>query len=365
MNLREKILATLFGTVLVVAMGYLGVKKLYLDRDSGYDGQRRKLIADTAKLKRENDKIAGAAESIRSWAGLTYDTDELRASAKIGATLMALVERAGLNPEKLSLQPSQGSRVRGAYKEIGRTISVRGKLQNIVDFLYLLEQEPHLHRLDNLSILPQHKTNEIDLQVRYITLVLDSTKTEDVDTVAEMAPTDLDGEGRELLDVIASRDLFRPYIQRRAAPPPPPTSPRSPSPPRYTPPRTPVKPTATPRPSTGRQRIVGLPTWSNNQEVLVSDSSSSQLRTYRAGDTLGGGTIVMVDYRALPSPANPQMLSPSRVIIRKDPDYWAVELGQELTEQRRLARDQLPAPIRSLPQPPPAEGVKENDPAER
>ncbi|MGB2822203.1 MAG: hypothetical protein WBF17_14560, partial [Phycisphaerae bacterium] len=242
MNRRERILAAIVGVLLVGAIGYAGVRKLVFDRDRQYDQTRVKLEKELQGLTLENRKVQGTADSIKGWAALTYDTDELRASAKIGGALVALVERAGLSPQNLSLQPVSGKRVRGAYKEVGRTIRVRGRLQNIVDFMYLLEQEPHLHRLDNISVTPVPKTNEIDLQVRYITLVLDSEGTLATDELpsSTTAPTSLDSENRKLFDSIASRDLFRPYVQKRQPPPPPPPRPTpqprvASSPPRRTP----------------------------------------------------------------------------------------------------------------------------------
>jgi hypothetical protein len=224
MNRREKILAAIFGVILVATLGFLGVRKVLMGKAEEYDQSRVRMAKELADLRRANQKVEGTARSIKGWTALSYDLDELQASAKIGACLVGLVERAGLSPEKLSLQPVRGSSVRGAYREIGRTIRVRGKLQNIVDFLYLLEREPHLHRLDSLSLVPVPKTNETDLQVRYLALVVDAKGSEDLktDQLPTTAPTNLDDERRKLYDSIASRDLFRPYIQKRQAPPPPP-----------------------------------------------------------------------------------------------------------------------------------------------
>jgi len=362
MSRRERILAATVGVLVVTALGYVSVRKLVIDKDKKYDRTRVNLQKELDRLEKDNEKVASVARSLKGWAALTYDTDELRASAKIGATLVALVERAGLSPEKLSLQPVRGSRVRGAYKELGRTIRVRGQLKSIIDFLYLLEQEPHVHRLDNLSINPVPKTNEIDLQVRYITMIVDSRTPLTTDKLPTTAPTDLDSEHRGLFQSIASRDLFRPYIQKRQ--PPPPRAPKPKPAPGPKPVRKPApKPAAPANP--GRFRVVGLPEWGQKHEVLVSDTSTGQLRTYQAGDALGGGTIVMIDYRRLPMPANPQMLSPSRVILKVAPDYWAIELGQNLTQKRRLPREQLPEKIRSLPKTAPGDSVKKNAPAER
>ena len=71
----------------------------------------------------------------------------------------------------------------------------------------------------------------------------------------------------------------------------------------------------------------------------------------------------MVDYRPMPSPANPTILSPSRVILKVGPEYFAVELGQDLTEKRRLPDDMLPDEIRPAPQTAPAENADKTSPS--
>ena len=254
-----------------------------------------------------------------------------------------------------------GSQVKGVYSELGRAIRVRGGLKNIIDFLYLLETEPHLHRLDQVSITPVPKNNDVDLQVRYVTPVMD-LKPEDkmvTDQVPTTAPVMLDTATRELYEPIAVRDLMRPYIQRPATPPPP--TPVA-STPRGNPPTPPTPPTGA---SPSRFRVVGLPDWTDDQEVLVTDSATRQIRSYKAGDTLGGGVIACVDYRPMPSKANPELLSPSRVILKVGPDYFAVELGENLTDKRRLPAGMLPEHIRPGPQTAPADSVKKTDPTER
>jgi len=366
MTRRERVLGSVLGVAFAGAAIYLGVQKMFLERKARYERDRIGFSGKLDDLKEENRKLAGTAKSIEGWAALTYDTDELRASTKIGATLRGLVARAGLE-SNFSMQPVRGKRARGAYREIGRTVRVRGKMEQIVDFLYLLRKEPHLHRLDSLVITPQPKTNEVDVQVRYMALVLEDTAAKETDRLPTTRPTDLESEERALYAAIPNRDLFRPYIQRQYTPPPRPTpTPPRPTPPRPTPPRPGPKPPA-PKPvvDPGRFRIVGLPEVGQRSEVLVSDKSTGQLRKYERGAELGGGVIAMVDYRPLPSPKNPKLLSPSRVILQVGPDYWAIELGQTLTEKRRLKSDQLPGSIRTPSDDAPGDMVKKNDPVER
>jgi len=352
MTRREKILTGVTGALAAVGLSLLLAKKAYLDPLARWEAQRISWANERTKLKRDNARTQNRASSLRGLAGRTFDSDELRADAKIAAAILALVERAGLSPEKLSVQPVRGSQVRGAYRELGRIIRVRGGLKSIVDFLFLLDAEPHLHRLDQLTVTPVLKSNEVDVQVRYVTPVIDLKDAEKVptDQIAETAPAGLlDSPGRKLFEPIASRDLFRPYIKRPAAPAPsPPTVARINKRPNPTPHRTPASPTS-------RFKVVGLPDWSDSQEVIVADSSSRQVRSYKPGDTLGGGVIEMVDYRPMPSKANPMIFSPSRVILKVGPDYFAVELGENLTDKRRMSGEMLPEAIRPAPASAPAD----------
>ena len=166
----------------------------------------------------------------------------------------------------------------------------------------------------------------------------------------------MDAEARKLYEPIALRDLFRPYIRRIVVPP-------TPEPVAVPEKRT--RPVPVPRaPATSHFRVVGLPDWTEKQEVFVADSATRQVRSYKPGDTLGGGVIALVDYRPMPSPANPEILSPSRVILKVGPEYFAVELGQDLTEKRRLPDSMLPEEIRPAPQTAPAQDAEKTPPSD-
>lgn len=353
MTRREKILAGVTAGLVALGLGYLLVKKAYLDPLAKWEAQRISWANKRAELKRMNAQSQSRARSLRSLAGKTFDSNELEAEAKLAEAILALVERAGLSREKLSVQPVRGSNVRGAYRELGRIIRVRGGLKNIIDFLFLLDAEPHLHRLDQIAVTPVLRSNEVDLQVRYMTPVLEfkNGKKVPTDQIAATAPAGvLDTPRRKLFAPIAARDLFRPYIKRPAAPPTPATPRVSSAKPRTEPPR--PNPPAAPA---SRFRVVGLPHWSDNQEVIVADSSSKQVRSYKPGDTLGGGVIAMVDYRPMPSKANPMIDSPSRVILKIGAEFFAVELGENLADKRRMSSDALPEAIRPIPATAPAD----------
>ena len=54
----------------------------------------------------------------------------------------------------------------------------------------------------------------------------------------------------------------------------------------------------------------------------------------------------MIDYREMPFPGRPQVYSGSRLVLQIGKDYWAVELGQNLSERRKLPEGDLPARLR-------------------
>ena len=185
-----------------------------------------------------------------------------------------------------------------------------------------------------LSMKPELRKGEVALQVRYATLALEkATGPTAATTPIELPIATLDTEQRRAYTVITERDLFRPYIKRR--PPKPRVSVR--------PPPKVSRPKAAPRDSFS---IVGLPRWPAGEEVYVRNNRSGESRMYHIGDALAGGKIVMVDYRLLPKPDKPGLLSSSRVVLKIGEAYWAVDLGQTLTKKRRLEGQLLPRKLR-------------------
>ena len=74
---------------------------------------------------------------------------------------------------------------------------------------------------------------------------------------------------------------------------------------------------------------------------MVLDSNQNKA-SYKPGDELAGGKIVMIDYRKMPFPKKPALLSQSRVILIIGEDYWAIERGNTLADKHKLVPEQLP-----------------------
>ncbi len=362
MNPRERILAVAAGAVVAgLALWWL-LDRAVLGPAADLEARAAQLQGDIEALDLANYRRGNYVRDIRELAGRTFNTDEMRASEALRAHLVELLHRSGLGAEGLSLKPFSGTPERGVYREIGWFIRARGRLEHVVNFLYLLDRDAYLHRTDAVSVSPVARSLDMDLQVRYSSLVLTPPKAKKVDgkpmmtletnTVAGMLDeVPLDDEARQAYAVITERDLFRPYVKRVERPAPPPQVVHSPPPSRPTPSPSSPPPAA----PDDRFRVVGLPSWGEDQDVYVLDSSTKETNRYGPGDPLAGGEIVLVDYRALPLPDKPEILSGSRVILKIGPDYWAVELGRSLAEKYLVKRSRLPEALRA--EPAPAEGA--------
>jgi hypothetical protein len=210
-----------------------------------------------------------------------------------------------------------------------------------VNLIFVLQESPWLHRLEGLSVSPGDAPGQVKVRFSYLTLVLDPAP--EVERKELAAKLNLGSPERRLFDGLVARDILRPYIKR---PPPPPvasasgsTRPGSGGPP------------APPGPETFR--IVSLSEWQGQPEVHVRDLVNQKTLRYKPGDPLAGGTIVMVDYRALPMPGNSLVQSSSRVIVRIGEEFWAIDRGKTLAEKRKLAPSELPSELARLPQPGP------------
>ena len=198
-----------------------------------------------------------------------------------------------------------------------------GALAGIVNLLFLLEQSPHLLRLENLVVSGGDAPGQVRVQFRCLTLVLEPAP--EVKREPLLAKVELDTPERRAFDTIPVRDILRPYIKR---PPPPPVKTASGS----SATSTPAIPPGPPGPETFR--IVSLSEWQGQPEIHVRDMTNQRTARYKAGDTLAGGTIAMVDYRAMPLPGASGLESYSRVIVRVKDEFYAIERGQTLADLR-------------------------------
>ncbi len=349
MNTREKILAAAAGAVLMGLVGYLVVDRVVLEEAARLDRQGESLQDDLDRIRAELARRNARVAKVASLVGRTFETDPDRASDKLRTHLGGLLDRSGLGSTNPFLKPFTAGGAGKHLREVGWFVRARGRLEHVVNFLFLLDRDPYLHTVESVVVKPVQRSPDVDLQVRVSVPVLTPPRVRGPDGKAvafepDHVPEDegtvrLDGPDRQAYDAIVARDLFRPYVKRGARPQPVQVvrhaAPSQPAPP--------AAPPAAPPPQDSRYRVVGLPRWGEGSDVYVYDAMTRETRRYQVGDRLAGGEVAMVDYRPMPLPDRPWATSGSRVILRIGPEHWAVELGQSLAEKRILAADDLPA----------------------
>ena len=326
MNAREKKLAMAVGAVLGLLVAGFGVKAAIMQPLKKIDKQQIVYREKLAKLKSERRAYFAAEDSLKQIARRTFADQASQASASSGEMLTRQILASGLREADFSRLPVGPRKVRGA-SEIGWSVQGQGKLANVINLVFLLQESPYIHRIENLTLSAGEAFGHVRVGFRFLSLVLDSVTADE--PVALESKVTLEGPERAVYDGIVTRDLLRPYIKR-----PPGKSDNA------EPPSTPAGPATF--------QIVSLSEWMGQPEVHVRNLTEQQTQRYHVGDELAEGTIVAVDYRALPMPGKDELNSFSRVIIKIEDEFWAIEQGQTLADKRRLTAEQLPKSLVKL-----------------
>jgi len=325
MKSGEKLLLGIVGCLLVLFLGGYGVRIALVKPLKELKGQIGALRDKLHQLNDEEEAYARAKRYIEATAPRLFGGDADTATAEAGKMLTDQIVRLGLQESQFSRLPSGPRRLRGA-QEVGWSVQGEGPLAKIIDLIFTLEQTPQLHRIENLVLSAGDQPGRVKARFRYLTLVVEVARPK---AQTDLRPEfTLDSPRRRLYDAIVQRDLLRPYVPR---------------PPSETP-----APADAPSPLESL-KVVSLSQWGGVPEVDVCDTTSMKVSSFKTGDTLAGGQIVMVDYRTLPIPGKLGLLSNSRVIFKLGAAYWAVEQGQTLATMYELSPEQLPTELRGMP----------------
>jgi hypothetical protein len=297
--------------------------------------------ADADAKRREHDVQSRLADLRRR----TLGTDEAAVGEAMRARLMGLLAPAGLNIEQFLSPAATAQKIyrKTNDREVSRNITIKaGKLSHAVNLLYILACEPYVHRVDSISLKPSQERGRVELQFRYSTLALDANRgprpAASQASSAPIAIASLDTPLRQAYSVIEDRDILRPYEKRRppeAVPQPQP----QPSPQAQL-----QRPTQ--EPEEARWRVAGLATYSGTDVVQVR-GRGGEIRSFKVGESLMDGKVVLLDCRELPRHDNPKEFSPGRVILQVKDTYWAIEQGDRLADKHRLSPAELPPELRA------------------
>ncbi len=329
MNQREKILSAVVGGIVAVGVIGFGVRAALLQPLRDIDKRIKASQEKFEKINAEKRQFFATEDHVKDVALKTFGDTIDQASATSGEILTRRILESGLEESEFTRTPASPRKIKGA-QEIGWIVQGEGPLTNIVNLLFILENSPYLHRLENLSLTTGESVGLVKTRFRFLTLVFDPAP--DVQRKALADKFALDSPERRAYDDLIARDILRPYIKRPVPPAPRPGKSSGPG--------------GTPPPAPGPEsfKVVSLSEWAGQPEVHVLDGPAQKTKRYKLGDELAGGTIVCIDYRELPVPDS-FALSESRVILKIGADYWAIERGKTLADKHKLSAEQLPREI--------------------
>ncbi len=342
MKRRSRRIAIAAGAVVILWVGYLIIDGLFLSPMSKLDQLEAKYREEILEYRREVNVGRAARAFLRQTAADGFGSDVDRVGATVHAHLESLMLATGLTKENIRLQ---GGGMRKGYREVSARLKATGTLPRIVDFLFLLREQPMQHQVSEITLSRVPESPRYELSLRYSTILVTNESGKPLDVPLNQPPTartaSIESPKRELYAVIARRRPMIPYVKKppvqqvvhRPKPKPKPVPQRRPQPqpkPRFDP--------------LSRMKLVDLTSWGDKQDIGVQ--TNGQTKLYEIGDDLAGGTIVAVDFRFMPYPDKPEIDSPSRIILEIEGQYWAVELGHTLAQKHRLKPEQLPEELR-------------------
>ena len=334
MSPRERLLAMLIGLFMVLGMGYLMLSRMYLDPATKLDGQIADLKEKVSRARADIARESALKARLKTLASQTYDAEPTRAADAARARLTFLLQASGFNQQGLSLRPNDSSNALGLYRDVGWSVRAKGSINAVVNFLYLVQRDPRVSRLENIQLTPVPRSDQVDMQLRYGTLVFlpeKGGKAPAADLVPVPLPAAvLDDPRRQAFQLIVERNLFRPYLPRGHVYTANPSNDGGPAP-------IPVE--------AAHYKVAGLPEAAGKSTIIIEDSVTKTTKTYFPGDQVAGTVIVAVDYRVLPRADKPFLNATSRLIVRAESAYWAVDLGQTFAERYKLTPEQLPASL--------------------
>ena len=337
-NKREKTLIAIIVAICGLFAAGFGLHAVIVKPLRVWDQKSDVLKEKLSKVRAERREYFAAEDKVKGFAQRTFDFEEDQVSAESGERLTRLILQSGLSEADFTRTPVGPRLLRTGLKtsEVGWSVQGEGKLEHAINLLFLLQESPYIRRIDGLKLASGETPGKVRMSFRYLTLVIHpAPATELADLQAKYT---LESPERRIFDSIVSRDVLRPYFK---APP-------------VAPPGTPAavaaaaaaaqNSAAPPGPET--LRVVSLSEWMGEPEVHIRDSANQKTLRYKPGDNLAGGTIAMIDYRAMAMPGNEALKSFSRVIVKVGSEYWAIERGKTLADKYQLKAEQVPPQLK-------------------
>lgn len=137
------------------------------------DSLQRKIVRNEQKIQRAER----AADKLQAWNQRSLPADTELARSLYQNWLVEIVERAGF--EKPNVDSGEAVSKAGVYRRLPFSIRGRGKLEDLVKFLYDFYCADHLHQIQRLTIVPVANSQVLELSLAVEALVLPNAEAAD------------------------------------------------------------------------------------------------------------------------------------------------------------------------------------------
>ncbi len=174
---REKILVIATGALLLLAVPVLLLRGGSDQSVGQLQTQYDMLLKDVESKRALAARGKKAAQRVAAWEKRSLPSDLELSGSLYQNWLRGLVVKAGLRGVKVD--PGQRRTERDAFVEFPFTVTGRGNLANLTDFLFDFHRAGHLHKIRRLNISPIKDSEQLDLTITIGALALPGTKRAD------------------------------------------------------------------------------------------------------------------------------------------------------------------------------------------
>jgi len=230
MSQRERILAGIIVTGLVLTVLYQGVQRVFLRPIAKAENDIEALTAENRKL---DLAIASRSDLAKRWlkyARQTFDFDETRGLDRFGLSLKEIAKRHGFEDANFTTSPGTKIGDKTGISTVAHRIGIEGKFTEVIAFMRDVYHTPYLCAITKLTVTPMgSKVGRDDVKVEF-TVETPSLPEIDTQGIREAANVELmpsepaeplppardDLPSKGMLALLTERNLFREY-----QPPPP------------------------------------------------------------------------------------------------------------------------------------------------
>src|SRR6185436_17856985 len=126
------------------------------------------------KIRSERRAYFTSEEKVKGFVQRTFALSEDQVSAKSGERLTRLILQSGLSEVDFTRSPVGPRVLRTGIKtsEVGWMVQGDGKLEHVINLLFLLQESPYLRRIEGLSLSSGESPGTVRVRFRYLSLTI-------------------------------------------------------------------------------------------------------------------------------------------------------------------------------------------------